>query len=119
MSLETNEEIYREVGKIVEPFEVLECLECAQAVISWLKQNQIQGTLLRLRTKYRDEFILSDRWEKFGRTESISTNGIHYGVEVRGRVFDNLSIEGLSREAWINDFACRRGAFILEELEQV
>lgn len=76
-------------------FKRLECLECAQAVLGWLKQNQESGTLLRLRTKYRDEFIVSSRWEQSGSTESISVNGIHYGVAVRGKVFDNLSFEGL------------------------
>ncbi|NJM74389.1 MAG: hypothetical protein HC862_32520 [Scytonema sp. RU_4_4] len=115
----SEEEIYQEIGKIVEPFQRLECFECAQAVLSWLKQNRVQGTLLKLRTKYRDEFIMSSRWERSGSTESISTNGVHCGVEVRDKVFDNLSSEGLTREAWINDFACRRGVFVVEELERV
>ncbi|NJK48401.1 hypothetical protein HC931_09590 [Candidatus Gracilibacteria bacterium] len=119
MSTLSDEEIYQEVSKIVEPFGLFECFECAQAVIDWLRQNQIHGTMLRLRTKYRDAFILSSRWERLGNTESISSNGIHYGVEVRGQVFDNLSSEGLNKEAWINDFACRRGVFELEEIERV
>jgi hypothetical protein len=115
----SDEEIYQKIGKIVEPFKRLECFECAQAVLSWLKQNRVQGTLLKLRTKYRDEFIMGSRWERLGSTESISTNGVHYGVEVRDKIFDNLSSEGLTREAWIDDFACRRGAFVVEELEHV
>ncbi|NEP20201.1 MAG: hypothetical protein F6J97_25510 [Leptolyngbya sp. SIO4C1] len=113
----SDEEICHEVGKIVEPFKRLECFECAQTVLSWLSHKQVKGTLLRLRTKYRDEFIMSSRWEQSGRTESISANGIHYGVEVRGKVFDNLSSDGLSRQEWLDDFARRRGAFELEELD--
>lgn len=59
----------------------------------------------RLSTKYDNEdFILSDRLEQQGISESITENGVHYGVEVRGKVFDNLSQYGLSLEDWINDF---------------
>jgi hypothetical protein len=48
--------------------------------------------------------------------ESITTNGKHYGVEVRGRVFDNLSVQGMRREDWLNDFHCQSEQFIVEEL---
>jgi hypothetical protein len=33
-----------------------------------------------------------------------------------GKVFDNLSTEGLSLEDWINDFNCLSGSFIVDEL---
>jgi hypothetical protein len=115
----SDEEIIQAIGKIVEPFQRLECFECAQAVLGWLRCNQVQGRLLRLRTKYRDEFIVSQRWERGGGAESVSINGIHYGVEVVGLVFDNLAGEGLPREEWVKDFDCRRGAFVVEVLEQV
>jgi hypothetical protein len=39
-----------------------------------------------------------------------------YGVEVFGKVFDNLSTEGLSREAWLNNFHCASGKFVVDEL---
>ncbi|MUH00867.1 hypothetical protein F7734_54810 [Scytonema sp. UIC 10036] len=54
--------MYEEVGKIVTKFELLECYECAEAVMQWLNDNGIEGKVIRLKTKYRDEdFILSDR----------------------------------------------------------
>jgi Papain fold toxin 2 len=114
-----DEEIYREIGAIVSQYDILECDRCAKAVLKWLAGNRIAGKLLKLKTKYREEFILSTRLERSGwdANESITTNGTHYGVEVRGRVFDNLSTEGLSREDWVNDFSCRRGEFIVEELD--
>ncbi|MCU0542607.1 MAG: hypothetical protein MUE44_10490 [Oscillatoriaceae cyanobacterium Prado104] len=28
-----------------------------------------------------------------------------------------MSTEGLSKEDWVNDFSCRRGEFIVEELD--
>jgi Papain fold toxin 2 len=101
----TDKEIYQQVGNIVNNFKLLECDKCAMAVIEWLKENSINGTLLRLKTKYDGEdFILSERLERFGIGESITRNGIHYGVEVRGKIFDNLSKQGMLREDWIKDF---------------
>lgn len=115
----SDEEIYQQVGNIVSQFELLECDRCATAIIKWLKDNGINGTLLRLRTKYDDEdFIISDRLERRGIGESITRNGTHYGVEVRGRVFDNLSPEGMSRENWIKDFHSMTDEFEVVIIEQ-
>ncbi|MEG4322149.1 MULTISPECIES: papain fold toxin domain-containing protein [unclassified Microcoleus] len=120
MSDFSDEEIYREIGAIVSQYDILKCDLCAKAVLKWIAENGISGKLLKLKTKYREEFILSTRLERSeGTNESITTNGTHYGVEVRGLVFDNLSTEGLSREDWVNDFYCRRGKFIVEELESL
>jgi arsenate reductase-like glutaredoxin family protein len=115
----SDEEVYREIGTIVNQYDILECDRCAKAVLKWLAENGIVGKLLKLKTRYREEFILSTRLERRGEgvNESITTNGTHYGVEVRGRVFDNLSTEGLFREDWVSDFSCRRGEFIVEELD--
>jgi hypothetical protein len=33
-----------------------------------------------------------------------------------GKVFDNLSAKGLSREDWIKDFDCLSGSFVVDEL---
>jgi hypothetical protein len=57
------------------------------------------------------------RLERLGIGESITQNGVHYGVEVRGRVFDNLSSDGLIRDEWIRDFDSHNGEFLVEELE--
>ena len=74
-------------------------------------------------------FIISHFYYKLARyyilrysdSESITDNGIHYGVEVLGLVFDNLSRQGigLPRGEWINDFSCRSGKFDLEELDNL
>jgi hypothetical protein len=95
----------------------LECDKCAIAVQQWTKQHGIPSKLLRLKTKRRSDFyVISDRITS---NETITENGTHYGVEVLGKVFDNLSTEGLSREQWLNDFHCRSGQFILEELNSL
>lgn len=51
--------------------------------------------------------------------ESITENGTHYGVEVLGLVFDNLSEYGLPRQEWIADFMCPSGQFSIDELERL
>ncbi|CCI16877.1 hypothetical protein MICAF_2300002 [Microcystis aeruginosa PCC 9807] len=37
----------------------------------------------------------------------ITINGKHYGVEVRGRVFDRLSPQGIKREDWLKIFIAK------------
>lgn len=82
--------------------------------MQFLKEGGISGKILRLKTKRRNEvFITSDRYSS---DESITENGTHYGVEVFGKVFDNLSAEGLAREDWVNDFHCLSNQFVLDEL---
>ena len=58
-----------------------------------------------------------ERLEKLGINESITINGQHFGVEVRGLVFDNLSELGQSRDSWIKDFQFHSGQFILTEVD--
>ncbi len=118
MSDLSTEEIYREVGNIICRFKLYECAECAEAILEWLDTLGIKRTLMRLRTKYKDEdFIVSDRLTKLGVSDSITKNGIHYGISVRGQVFDNLSPTGLQLEDWIKDFHSPSEEFIIEELD--
>ncbi len=112
----SNQEIHVCIGQIVTLFPLLECAQCAVAVMQWLDRSDIPYQLLRLKPKRRsDMFIISNRVVS---GESITENGTHYGVEVLGKVFDNLSIEGLSRQEWLEDFSCRSGAFIIEEIDR-
>jgi hypothetical protein len=116
----SDQQVYEAIASITEEFDILECLECARAILEWMRDHQIEGVVLKLRTRYRDEdFIVSRRLEARGITESVTANGTHYGVEVRERVFDNLSIGGMSRTEWINDFSCPSEQFTLEELDEV
>ncbi|NEQ65762.1 MAG: hypothetical protein F6J86_43575 [Symploca sp. SIO1B1] len=113
----TDKEIYQVISKITQEFGILECTECAQAIRRWLRQQGIPGKILRLRTQYGEDYILSDRLEQLGIDESITVNGQHFGVEVRGQVFDNLSEQGHTRESWLQDFRCHSGQFILTEVD--
>ena len=115
--MENQEEVWQAISQIVVSYPLLECDKCAIAVMRFLKENSIPGKILRLKTKRRSEvFITSDRHNS---NESITENGTHYGVEVFGKVFDNLSAEGLAREDWVNDFHCLSSQFVLDELQSL
>ncbi len=98
----TAEEVWQRVGQITLAYPLLECDRCAIAVARWLERWEVDYRILRLKTTRRREmYITSDR---HNRDESITENGTHSGVEVMGRVFDNLSTDGLARDDWIRDF---------------
>ena len=112
-------DIHSTIGTLVIRFPLLHCEECARTLKQWLKQRNISGKLWRLSTKYDDEdFILSDRLEQQGCFESITENGTHYGIEVFGKIFDNLSRQGLSPEDWANDFTSLSDEFEIEVIEE-
>ncbi|AFZ11347.1 hypothetical protein Cri9333_0369 [Crinalium epipsammum PCC 9333] len=120
MSQLSEEEIFQEIGKIIQRFDLYQCDACARAILQWLQANNIQGKILKLKTATRrDGYILSWRLERQDITNSITQTGVHYGVEVLGRVFDNLSVEGMTREDWLNDFDCPSHQFILTELDSL
>ena len=112
-------DIHAAIGNLVIRFPLLHCEECARTLKKWLQQRNIPGKLWRLSTKYDDEdFILSDRLEQQGCFESITENGAHYGIEVLGKIFDNLSPQGLSPEDWSNDFTSLSNEFEIEVIEE-
>lgn len=112
-------EIHQAIGNLVIRFPLLHCQECAKTLKQWLKQRKIPGKLWRLSTIYDNEdFILSDRLEKQGYFETITENGVHYGVEVFGKIFDNLSRQGLYPDDWIQDFTSLSNEFKIEVIEE-
>ena len=112
-------ELYEAIGNIVIRFPLLHCQECANTLKKWLKQRGVPGRLWRISTRYdHEDFILSDRLEQEGCFESITENGVHYGVEVYGKIFDNLSRQGLSPENWVRDFTSLSNEFETEVIEE-
>lgn len=108
------DEIWQRIGQITVTYPLLECDKCAISISRWLERWEVKGRIVRLRTKRRSEvFITSCR---VGDNESITENGTHYGVEVMGKVFDNLSAEGLLHDEWIQDFRCLSGQFVVDEV---
>ena len=111
----TKEEVFEEVRKIAINYGIFQCMECAEAIKEWLKDNGIAGVHLEIRAVGRIKFIVSRRWRD--EQDSIAQTGIHQGVETLGRVFDNLPEATMNREEWIADFTCVSGDFEVVELE--
>lgn len=108
------------MGSLTRQFSILKCHECAIAITIWLTQRNIPSKVWKISTRSDNEdFILSDRLEQQGITDSITNNGIHYGVEVQGKVFDNLSAQGLSLEDWIQDFHSLSDEFDITSFEEL
>lgn len=103
-------EIFEKLSGIARKFSVFQCQECADEIQIWLKECNINGVYLKLRSAGGD-FIISER---VGGDIAISQNGIHCGVEVYGRVFDNLPSTGMMKQTWLNDFACLGGFTVIE-----
>jgi Papain fold toxin 2 len=79
----------------------------------------ISGRVWRISTRNDDDdFIVSDRLEQQGISDAITENGIHYGVEVRGKVFDNLSKQGLPLQEWQHDFHSQFDEFDVTLIEE-
>jgi hypothetical protein len=58
----SDSQIDQEIGKIVSKFELYQCYECAKVVMQWLTENEIEGKLIELKTRYHDQdYIISDR----------------------------------------------------------
>lgn len=108
------DEIWQRIGQITVAYPLLECDKCAISVSRWLERWEVEGRILRLRTKRRSEVFITSCC--VGGNKSITENGTHYGVEVRGKVFDNLSAEGLLHGEWIKDFRCLSGQFVVDEV---
>ncbi len=112
-------QLHEAIGNIVVRFPLLHCQDCASTLRRWLKQHQIPGKLWRLSTRYdHEDFILSYRQEQQGCFETITENGVHYGIEVYGKIFDNLSREGLEPEDWIEDFTSLSDKFDVRIIEE-
>ena len=110
----TDEDIWQQVGKIAVSYPLLECDKCVIALAQWLQARGIESKILCLRTRRKVEVFITS--QRYGIEESITENGNHYGIEVRGRVFDNLGSEGLLRDDWVADFDCISGRFVVEEI---
>lgn len=115
----TKEEIFQEIGRIIANFTLYECDDCVRAIMQWLGANGIEGKIIKLKSKYNEDFILSERLECQGITEAVTINGRHYGVEVLGLVYDNISPTGMSLEDWQKDFHCPSEEFIIEHIDSL
>ena len=86
-------------GKISSKYKNLQCAECATEMLEAAQKEGISGKVVAGSGKYETRAgVWSDKARK-----QISENKNHYGVEVDGKVFDNKTPEGISRNDFEND----------------
>lgn len=107
----TDQELYEKLSSIASRYEIFQCQACADEIQGWLQKRGIHGIYIKISTRMND-FMISTR---VGSHTTITQNGCHYGVEVRSKVFDNLSYTGIPKQEWLDDFECI-GGFDIEEL---
>ncbi|WP_375514202.1 hypothetical protein [uncultured Nostoc sp.] len=49
----------------------------------------------------------------------VEFHDLQHGVEVKRRIFDNLSTEALTKENWLNDFQCPGRYFLIDYLDEL
>ena len=106
----TFDAIYAQLRQLAEQYQLFQCQTCADDLQHWLKMHHILGVYIKIVARNGD-FIISER---VGSDISITQNGCHYGIEVAGKVFDNLPNSGLTKQEWLSDFECV-GGFEIEE----
>ncbi|MAY21702.1 MAG: hypothetical protein CMC74_02880 [Flavobacteriaceae bacterium] len=84
------------------------CVPCAQNIIEALSKEGIEYNILRIKSNNTQSFIGSRIFSKT-KDDIISTNGYHYGIEVDGKVFDNIHTDGVDYNKWRDDFEIPSG----------
>ncbi len=94
-----------EIRAIAEQYDIGTCLQCATAIKSYLKFQQIKGRHIRVETLSPcglQGIIYDD-----GTSQQIATNGFHEGIAINiegvEKVFDNLYHEGKPIDQWLQD----------------
>ncbi|PSB03783.1 hypothetical protein C7B69_26205 [filamentous cyanobacterium Phorm 46] len=95
-----------QIKAIVDRYENLECVECAQKIRDYLLSQGIHGKRIKLYTGYgrgRNSGIYNDSVPG----DAISENGRHEGIAIAinsiETIFDNHHPDGLTREQWMTN----------------
>jgi hypothetical protein len=86
--------------------------ECDRSAIAIAKAlgRDFDATFQRLATSDRSDVIaLADR------DLQISLSGVHVGIRIGGKIFDNLHPDGVTAGGWVKRFITATGAPLLEE----
>jgi hypothetical protein len=97
----------------------LECASCARELTTAFKNRGIKGRVWQLKaiaTQSRGWICMEDPafplpFPTASGQDSISENGLHFGVEVQGIVYDNIFRNGIGLAAWPLQFTCYTGEF--------
>ena len=104
ISFKYSDEIGKGISKIAGKYKNLECVECADEVMGYLKSIGQNGTRINLQCKINNGQkwmgnIYSNSLDKI-----ISQNGKHSAILYNNKVYDNLNPNGINYEDWLKDF---------------
>ncbi len=100
----------KELENIARKYGKYQCLAAAKAMAKYLYEKKIDAKIVKLWyiTDLKFPYLYSDSAQ-----DVISTNGVHYGVLLNGKIYCNIHPKGLAKLEWINDFNCSRGRKIV------
>ena len=111
ISFKYSDEIGKGISKIAGKYKNLECVECANEVMGYLKSIGQNGT--RLNLTYGNRFIIHDLYSS---TEAISKNGKHVAILYNNKVYDNIFPNGIDYNKWFNGFFAPGGEKTIEKI---
>ncbi|NET28179.1 papain fold toxin domain-containing protein [Okeania sp. SIO1I7] len=94
----------QQIQAIAKQYDIGTCSQCAAAIKSYLKSQNIQGRHIRVETfsPYGLQGIIYDD----GTNQQIATNGFHEGIAINigvEKVFDNIYNQGKPIDQWFQD----------------
>lgn len=107
MSLDINglDNIREEITRIAACHGVFQCIECSQAIKSFLISKNLHGKQIKLSLERQDLpwAVIYD----LRREQQISTNGYHEGISIiineQEMIFDNIDHGGITRQEWLQN----------------
>lgn len=99
LPLKYADEITSKITRIADNYKNLECVECADELMEYLKSIGQNGK--RLNLTYGNSYIIHNLYST---TEAISHNGKHSAILFNNKVYDNLFPSGVDYNKWINGF---------------
>ena len=97
--LKKQDSISDELGSIADSFGMYQCKNAAESMVDYLKKNNQHGSIITITYTNSRGFV----WSDIAGT-TISTNGVHVGIEYNGIVYCNVHPLGLPEIMWVNDF---------------
>lgn len=108
LAIVTHSQLRQQISEIAGAFPLFECIQCANAIQTFLIENGIAGKRLQLFTGSNEEPYCNIYHEVL--QQNISTNGIHEAIAVKVAqeelIFDNIHPQGIFREAWLKNLYC-------------
>ena len=104
------DEISSGISKIAGKYKNLECVECADDIMNFLKKFGLEGELKELdiskleKVNQKYTKIWSDNVGTY-----ISDNGKHVGVLFNGKIYDNIHVNGINLDEWLSDMVISYG----------